>query len=152
MVFKTQYFGLRGVHEHTTMSMNNFVCKVDNGRTYIEFSEDPTKCGLYSKKRESKMFVTGGERCPVAFFDFNLSKGPAELKATGHFYLLAKVSTSDECWYYARPMGHNSISQIMKKIVSGTPLSEGKRLTNHSGRKIVVKKLKAAQIPESSII
>ena len=100
------------------------------------------------------MFATGGERCPVAFFDFYLSKRPAELKATGRCYLLltASVSISDECWYYGRPMGHNSISQIMKKIVSGTPLSEGKRLTNHSGRKIVVKKLKAAQIPESSII
>lgn len=57
------------------MSMENFVRKADHsGRDYLEFIEDPTKCrggGLHSKKRitATKMFVTGGDRCPVSFFD-----------------------------------------------------------------------------------
>jgi len=80
VVLNTQYFGLRGVQEHTTMSMENFVKKVDDeGRVYIEFMEDSTKCrdgGLHAKKRvtETKMFATGGERCPVTLFNFYVNK------------------------------------------------------------------------------
>ena len=40
----------------------------------------------------------------------------------------------------------------MKRIVEDTAVSLNKRITNHSGRKTLVKKLKSAQIPESSII
>ena len=41
----------------------------------------------------------------------------------------------------------------MKEIISETELENfGKRLTNHSGRKTLVKKLKEAEVPESSII
>ena len=60
-----QHFGLRGVQEHTTMSMDNFIRKIDDeGTVYIEFLEDPTKCrggGLHSKQRvtDTKMFATG---------------------------------------------------------------------------------------------
>ena len=46
---------------------------------FIEFLEDPTKYrggGLHAKQRvtDTKMFATGGERCPVSFFDFYISK------------------------------------------------------------------------------
>ena len=41
----------------------------------------------------------------------------------------------------------------MKELIAGTEVEKlGKRLTNHSGRKTVVKKLKARNVPESSII
>ena len=41
----------------------------------------------------------------------------------------------------------------MKKIIKGTPLeTSGKRLANHSARKTVVKKLKAASFSEESIV
>ena len=40
----------------------------------------------------------------------------------------------------------------MKRIVEDAPVSLNKRITNHSGQKTLVKKLKSAQIPESSII
>ena len=50
-------------------------------------------------------------------------------------------------------MGKNTISGIMKSLVSGTIIeNSGKRITNHSGRKTAVKKLKQSKIPESSII
>lgn len=71
---------------------------------------------------------------------------------SGRFYLIPKDSFDEGCWYYSRPMGHNSISKIMKEIVQNTPVSCDKKVTNHSGRKTLVKKLKAAQVPESSII
>ena len=41
----------------------------------------------------------------------------------------------------------------MKEIVSGTELQHsGRKLTNHSGRKTLVKKMKQANVPEESII
>ena len=41
----------------------------------------------------------------------------------------------------------------MKVLIAGTPSENcGKKLTNHSMRKTAVKKLKAASVPESSII
>ena len=70
-----QHFGLRGVQEHTTMRLDEFTRKVDdNGHTYIEFAEDPTKTrngGLWPKMRptDCKMFATNDERCPVKLFD-----------------------------------------------------------------------------------
>ena len=124
-----QYFGLRGVQEHTTMTMEIFFRKVDdNGTVYIEFLEDPTKCrggGLNATKRvtDTKMFATGGERCPVSFFDFYVSKRPVELQNTGRFYLIPKGDITDEVWFSKRQMGHNSISKIMKRIVEDTPVS-----------------------------
>ena len=63
-----QHFGLRGVQEHTTMMVEDFERKVDDqGVTYIEFKEGPTKCrqkGLHPNMRATnpKMFATGGPR------------------------------------------------------------------------------------------
>ena len=96
----------------------------------------------------------GGERCPVSFFNFYISKRPLEVRNTGRFYLTAKTTLirNEEQWYYNRPMGHNTIAKFMKCLVSGTEFEKTKKLTNHSGRKTLVKRLKASKIPESSII
>jgi len=157
----TQHFGLRGVQEHTTMMVNNFsVLHDEAGSKYIEFFEDPTKTrqgGLRPNLRPTnpKMFAVGGDRCPVRLFELYMSKRPVELKNCGRFYLTPKqnVLRTDEIWYSRNPMGKNTISSIMKCLISGTPLEScGKKLTNHSMRKTTVKKLKAANVAESSII
>ena len=50
-------------------------------------------------------------------------------------------------------MGKNTISNIMKALIAGTPLENcGKKLINHNMRKTAVKKVKAANVSESSII
>ena len=50
-------------------------------------------------------------------------------------------------------MGANRIGEIMKRIVRGTPVEfVGKRLTNHSARKTVVKKLDDANVPRAQIV
>ena len=153
-----QHFGLRGVQEHTTMRMDEFKRRVsDDGETYIEFVEDPTKTrgrGLRPKNRptDCKMFPTNDDRCPIRIFDFYVSKRPASMADSERFYLIPKPNWHGSDWYYDRPMGHNSISSIMKKIVENTHIPSTKKITNHSGRKTVVKKLKKAKIAESSII
>ena len=77
------------------------------------------------------------------------------MKNSGRFYLTPKqnVVQTDEIWCTKNVKGKNTISNIMKALIAGTPLENcGKKLTNRSMRKIVVKKLKAAKVPESSII
>ena len=84
-----------------------------------------------------------------------LSKQPDDLKNTGRFYLTPQQNflQTDKVWYTKNPMGRNTISNIMKALIAGTPLENcGKKLTNPSMRKTVVKQLKAANVPESSII
>ena len=93
------------------------------------------------------MFAVGGERCPVTLFKMYLSKRPDDLKNSGRFYLTPKknVLQTDEIRYAKNPMGKNTISNIMKALIAGTPLENcGKKLTNDSMRKTAVKKLKAA--------
>ena len=157
----TQHFGLRGCQEHTTIRAKNFVVLRDiNGCEYIEFLEDPTKTrqgGLRPNQRVTnpKMFALGRERCPVRLFKRYLSKRPDDLQNSRRFYLTPKqnVFQTDEIWYTKNPMGKNTISNIMKALIAETPLENcGKKLTNHSIRKTAVKKLKAANVPESSII
>ena len=51
-----QHFGQRGQQEHSTMTMDNFVRKIDEDSRmiYIEFIEDPAKTrqsGLHPKHR-----------------------------------------------------------------------------------------------------
>ena len=57
------------------------------------------------------------------------------------------------CAFKVSPVGKNKIAKFMKEIISGTVIEKnGRKLTNHSGRKTLVKKLKRAEVPESSII
>ena len=156
----TQHFGLRGCQEHTTIRVANFVVLRDiNGRKYIEFSEDPSKTrqgGLHPNERASnpKMFAVGRERCPVRLFKIYSSKPPDDLKNSGRFYLTPKQNffQTDKIWYTKNPIGKNTFSNT-KALIAGTLLENcRKKLTNHSMRKTVAKKLKAANVPEPSII
>ena len=158
----TLHMGLRAVQEHTTMEVTNFVERVaKNGMTYIEFHEKPTKTrnsGLNPKKRpaQPKMFATGDVRCPVRLFKLYLSKRPPGFQKTGRFYLHPIVDGSHQFrqdWYKTSPMGKNLVSCFMKEIIRGTPIeTSNKKISNHSGRKTVVTKLRSAGVPDTSIV
>ena len=116
-----QYFGQRGQQEHISMTMNNFLHKVDetSGKRYIEFINDPTKCrqnGLHHQPRSKnpKMFTTGGPRCPVMLFDLYISKRPPHLRVCGGFYLTPKKTFGTDIWYTSTPIGKNKIATFMK--------------------------------------
>ena len=157
----TTHFGMRARQEHHSLSMENFFVDVsDDNQIFIEFHEDPTKTrgsGLRPTERSAvpKMFATGGLRCPVRLFQLYMSKRPDDLEMTGPFYLSAKhcANKDDITWFTRQPVGKNTISGFMKQIIKGTSAeSNGKKISNHSGRKTCVKKLKRAQVPEESII
>lgn len=157
----TQQFGLRGRQEHHTMAVEDFgFGEDDNGVEYVTFKENPTKTrqgGLHITRRPQlpKMFATGDERCPVSLFKEYLSRRPSELRASGPFYLtpLPNVTPNNSVWFKRQNLGVNSIDKIMKMMIADTPLEgSSKRLTNHSARKTLVKKLRANNVERSSII
>ena len=58
-----------------------------------------------------------------------------------------------EVWYKKQRLGIHSIDQMMKNIVKSNPVAlSGKKLTNHSARKTLVKKLRTANVERQSII
>ena len=57
-------------------------------------------------------------------------------------------------WYKKTPIGENTINNIMKTMKKNSSLKvtcPDKKLTNHSARKTVVKKLKSSDIPKCEL-
>jgi len=95
------------------------------------------------------MFATGRKRCPCALLKKYLDKRPAELKMTGPLYLGVIEKPQTSVWYKKKML----INNIMKtmKLTSESCLPTDKKVTNHSLRKTVVKKLKSSGIPKCEI-
>ena len=56
-------------------------------------------------------------------------------------------------WYQKQRLSIHSIDQMMKNIVKSTPVPlSGKKLTNHSARKTLIKKLRTANVERQRII
>ena len=154
----TQHLGFRGCQEHKQAEVDDFIFGMDeNGSEYIMYDESkPTKTrpgGLRKKKRSQipRMYATGGERCPVKMFKELLFHRPESMKTSGPLYLSTIKNPQSTVWYKEQGMGKNRIGEIMKRIVENTELAT-KKLTNHSGRKTVVKKLDDAAVPRSRIM
>ena len=119
----------------------------DNGSEYFIFSEKRTKtrnAGLRPQQREniSKMFSTGGDRCIVNLFKWCKSRRPKELQEKGPFYLQPMDNPKTEIWFKAVGMGTNTLGNLMRKMKENSLLNgTDKRMTNHSARKTVVKKI-----------
>ena len=154
----TQHLGFRGCQEHKQAEIDDFVFGIDeNGCEYVMYDDSkPTKTrpgGLRKKKRSQipRMYATGGDRCPVKLFKELLFHRPESLRTSGPLYLSIIVNPKSSVWYKDQNMGKNRIGEIMKRIVEKTELAT-KKLTNHSGRKTVVKKLDDAAVPRSKIM
>ena len=99
------------------------------------------------------MFATGGMRCPVQLLKQYLSQHPQELRDKGPFYLAIIENPKTNVWYKKQRLGINSINNMMKSVVKDMPLEKSKKkLTNHTARKTVVKKFRAASVKRQSII
>ena len=99
------------------------------------------------------MFAIGGPRCPVQFFKTYLARRPEEMRNSGPFYLAILEKPKSEVWYKKQRMGVNKIDSFMKNMALEAELDvEGRKLTNHSVRETLVKKLKASNQPRSAII
>ena len=157
----TQHFGLRGRQEHHNMKVEDFCLQQDDdGIEYLTFAEGPKKTRQGGQKVKPrlvtpKMFATGNEeRCPLMLFKVYVEKRPEEMRTTGPFYLLVVHKAVSNVWFKKTPMGKNTIDSVMKKMKLNWPLIDlcpEKRISNHSARKTVVKKLKSSGIPKCEI-
>ena len=134
------------------MEVEDFAfCVDDCGTEYITFKEHPTmtRQGGLNTKRGSvlpKMFPSGGPRCPVELFKQYVSRRPQDLRDKGPFYLAVVENHKTNVWYKKQRLGVNSIDHMMKNIIKNTPSeTTNKRLSSHSARKTVVKKIRAAE-------
>ncbi|KAK3737414.1 hypothetical protein QZH41_000672 [Actinostola sp. cb2023] len=153
------HFGLRGCQEHHSMFVEDFtIDKDDNGNEYLTNEENPTKTrqgGLRIKRRavKPKMFPTGGARCPVRLFRSFLIHRPEGMQNSGPFYLGVLDQPKSVTWYKRQRMGINTINSFMKTMCQDAGVNtEERKLTNHTVRKTLVKKLKASNQPRSAII
>lgn len=155
----TQHLGFRGRQEHKIAEINEFHFGTDENKVeFIEYNDcKPTKTrpgSLRSKRRPQRprMYATGTDRCPIAIFQKYISHRPESQRTKGPLFLSIIYNPTTEVWYKNQSMGANRIGEIMKRIVAGTSFEGTKRLTNHSGRKTLVKKLDDAEVPREKII
>lgn len=154
-----QHFGLRGRELHHQLEISEFAIQTDEKyRKYIQFNEGPSKTrqgGLNFKPRQiyPRMYETGGGRCPLRFFETYVSKRPNLNRNTGPLYL-APIDNpkNDDIWYKNMRIGVHTINNIMKNMVINSPLADSnKKMTNHSARKTIVSKLRAAGFAKCEI-
>ena len=67
----------------------------------------------------------------------------SQLRSSGPLYLsIIHKPVSNSLWYKNVPMGQHTIKSIMKRMIEkSSPPNSDKKLTNHSARKSLVKKI-----------
>jgi len=94
------------------------------------------------RRLPQRLFVQGGDRCPVYFLQLLISKRPPNLKNTGPLYLRPLDKPREDVWYSSQLVGVNTIDTYMKKMAKlGNLDFTNKKFTNHSVRKTTVCKL-----------
>ena len=142
------------------MTVSDFQFKKDDfGNEFVTYTEGMTntrQSGLHEKHQliQLKIFSTDTSRCLVNIFKLYLSKRPTQLRSSGPLCLnIIHKPVSNLLWYKNVPMGQQTINSIMKRMIENSPLrNSNKKLTNHSARKTLVKKLRQNYIPKSEII
>ena len=160
-----QHFGTRGCQEHHQVRIEELKFTREPGIgeiTKVEWMEGPTKTrqgGLNKLPRmvSQKLYIIGGNKCPVACLEKLISKRPVDLSATGPLYLSPLRKERDWCrtpiWFSQVPLGVNSINTIMKNMSQTAGLdTTNKHFTNHSVRKTTVQKLKKAGVAATDIM
>lgn len=150
------HFGFRGSHESRQLLMGDIVMKVDTkGDCYMEFSErlSKTRCGNGNTRAfNPKAWQVGGPRCPVLIYNAYNERKPKHMLEHGKPFYLAinhMRKPSSDVWFSAAPLGHNSITKIMKSagLRAGIP----RNLTNHVVRKTSITTLVHAGVPHNII-
>ena len=100
---------------------------------------------------KSRTLFVGGERCPVALFkSLVFFRAKTSIKTSMRwsvfFYLSSKRNRKFKHLVQTKPMGENTVTNIMKVSVAGTSLKRVRKFTNRRARKTTVSKLKKAMI------
>ena len=157
-------FCLRGGSEHRDLKMSQLAREVVtlDGKPlvrymYTEYVSKNHAGGLKQIRQDNKTVhqyeSEDMSRCHVLILDKYISKLPKEAKAKGTFYMKPKAAVPQDPhspWFYAIPVGHNTLAEMMKKLSSQGKLDQ--EFTNHSLRAYGVTKLYNSNVPEKIIM
>ncbi len=121
---------------------------------YVEWTEGLMKTrqgGLVKQSRRltQRAFPAGAKTCPVKLLLLLISKRPPQLSTSGRLYLRPLKKPRSSLWYSTQPVGESKLKEYMKKKAG---ISEtGKRFTNHSVCKTLVRKLQKSGVSNDKI-
>ena len=158
----TVHFGMRAVKEHYTLMWGDVKQKYDDQEQleYLVYdTERQTKTRTGTDPRNIRLtkprIYTEGVRCPVQLYKAYKDHRPADMcEDSSPFYLnkMPNPSSSQTVWFKKMRMGENTIGTIMKNMIKNSGLETDRHLTNTSGRKHLVQKLKESNVGETEII
>ncbi len=144
-------FGFHGRDEHRQLKFGDINLKMDrkSGQEYLEYCVNSPKCDRAGNSYATRLYSTGDSyRDPVQLYKQYVERRPEEtLEYESPFYLTVipdnLLPKGPGPWYYNRPMGKNTLGQLMKKAALECGLE---KKTNHSVRKTFVNTQKYYQI------
>ena len=87
----------------------------------------------------------------MKIFRTYLAKRPGDLQISAPFYLAVICNPSCAIWFKRSLMCVHTIN-IMKNVISKSPLETLKHVTNHSAHKTLVKRLKQNNVAKSETV
>ncbi len=139
-------FALRSGKEHHSLRCPPYnpqirVLQNSQGEWYLEYKEDPqsksNQGGLNSRKYEPKIVRAYGHKNPlrniVVLYHKYVMLLPGKQKSDALYkYAMVKSHRTRSCWYVDKPIGINSLSKTVSRLMSDGGFSG--RFTNHSLR------------------
>ena len=151
------YFCRRGREGQRQLKTTSFKFELDAaGRKYASMTHDEVSKnhpgGLNdtsSSEKEARMYETGDQNDGYKALKLYLAKVNSRCSA---FFQYPKMNAKpeDEVWYDAKPLGVNSLANMMKKISEAAGLS--KIYTNHSIRATAITLWSNAGVPNRHIM
>ena len=88
----------------------------------------------------------------MKLLELQMCKRPAKFRTCGPLYLRPLKKPQPALWYSEQPVGESKIKEFMKTIAKKAGLdNSGKRFTNHSVRKTLVRKLQKGGVSNDKI-
>ena len=149
----TKGMGFRGREQHRKLRFGDIVLgRSTDGLRYLEFHERDSKTMDGSGKNDwratvPRMYSDGTERDPINVYEEFVRRRPTTSCAKDSQFYLTPIPTKrilpdeiNSAWFYATPMGQNTLGKLMKWACDAAGI-DGKK-TNHSLRKSTVKHFK----------
>ncbi|CAB4005042.1 zinc finger MYM-type 2-like [Paramuricea clavata] len=157
----TTHFGLRGCRENRDVRWGDIRLRMDtSGLEFLEYTERQTKTRSGENPRDLRKVkptmwpCNDRKRDPIlAYKRFAEKRPPEACTPDSPFYLGIDHTKHPSIWFTKQPMGKNTINNLLKNMCRNAGIrDEEQKLSNHSARKTMVKKLKENHIPDTDII